>query len=110
MPLVTFALGVITILLSLTLPGNVFSIAVDSLSKIGAGVAGAVLVKALGWRHSGFSLLMSIVAGVSAAFVWKYLGYASVMNEAGIGMGCSLAANWLFSLLGGAKRTVVATR
>src|SRR6185369_8397500 len=41
---VTFALGLVTIGLSMLLPGNVFSIAIDSVSEIAAGLAGAVMI------------------------------------------------------------------
>ncbi|HEX3663925.1 MAG TPA: hypothetical protein VHU23_01655 [Rhizomicrobium sp.] len=96
MTLVTVVLGFATIILSLSLPGTVFSIAIDSLSKIGAGVAGAVVIKCLGWKHSALSLFMSIIAGIAVAFVWTHLGFDTTMNGAGVGILASLVTNWLF--------------
>jgi hypothetical protein len=100
MTLLTFILGIVTVFLSLVLPGNVFSIAIDSVSKIGAGLAGPVIIKALRWKHSGFSLLLSIVTGIGAAFIWKELGYSATFNEVGIGLACSLAVNWALARIG----------
>jgi len=95
MTFLTFVLGIVTVLLSLVLPGNVFSIAIDSVSKIGAGLAGPVIIKALRWNHSGFSLLLSVVTGIGTAFIWKEMGYGSAFNEVGIGLVCSLVVNWV---------------
>jgi len=92
---VTFVLGVITILLSFVLPGNVFSIAVDSISKIGAGIAGPMIIKTLGWRHTANSLLLSILSGIGSAYLWSSAGFGSTFNEAGIGIACSLLVNWI---------------
>jgi len=90
-----FLLGVATIGLSLVLPGNVFTIALGAVSKIGAAVAGPVLIKILRWKHSATSLLCAISAGIGAAYVWEFLGYSSTFNEAGIGLGVSLLVNFL---------------
>jgi len=91
-------IGIGTIVLSMVLPGNVFTIAIGAVSKIGAGIAGPVLIKILGWRHNSFSLFASVVAGISAAFVWQYAGASSTFNEAGIGIIASVVVNWLLSL------------
>jgi Na+/proline symporter len=100
MTFVTLIIGLVTIALSFVLPGNVFSIAVDSISKIGAGLAGPVMIKVFGWRHTGPSLLMAILAGIAAAFAWSALGYSSTFNEAGVGLIVSLAVNLLVSPFG----------
>lgn len=92
---VIFILGVITILLSFVLPGNVFSIAIDSIAKIGAGIAGPMFIKTLGWRHTANSLLFSILSGIGAAYLWSHAGLGSAFNEAGIGIICSLLVNWV---------------
>ncbi len=95
MTALTFLIGVGTIALSFVLPGNVFSIAIDAVSKIGAGLAGPVMVRAFHWRHNALSLLLALTAGIAAAFVWSALGYGGVMNEAGIGIAVSLGVNWI---------------
>ncbi len=107
MTLLTFVLGIITVLLSLVLPGNVFSIAIDSVSMIGAALAGPVVIKTLRWKHSGFSLLLAIVAGMSAAFIWKKLGYSAAFNEVGVGLVCSLVVNLAVAKLAGGRISVM---
>jgi Na+/proline symporter len=95
---VIFAMGLATIGLSMIMPGNVFTIAIGSVSKIGAGVAGPVLIKALRWKHTGTSLLFAIISGIGAAYVWEALGLSTTFNEAGIGIAVSLGVNWLLAL------------
>jgi len=94
---VTFALGLVTIGLSMLLPGNVFSIAIDSVSEIAAGLAGAVMIKVLGWRHTAGSLLVAIIGGIGSALLWKALGYDAIFNEAGVGMLASITGSWIYS-------------
>lgn len=101
---VTFGLGVVTILLSFVLTGNVFSIAVDAIGKIGAGIAGPMIIKTLGWRHTANSLLAAIVGGIGSSYVWHSLGFSSVFNEAGIGIICSLLVNWVIAAATDDKR------
>jgi Na+/proline symporter len=96
--LVIFAIGLATIALSLVLPGNVFSIAIDSVSKVGAGVAGPMLIKALRLKHTGPSLLCAILAGIGSAFAWQALGFSQTFNEAGVGIAASLVVNWAVAL------------
>tara|TARA_R100000656_G_scaffold84786_1_gene61883 strand:- start:2450 stop:3676 length:1227 start_codon:yes stop_codon:yes gene_type:complete len=102
--LVILAIGIITIGLSFIVPGNVFSIAIGAVSKIGAGIAGPVIVKTLRWKHTSTSLILAISAGIGAAIVWEYIGLSLDFNEAGIGIAVSLSVNWTISRLGGAER------
>ena len=90
MSLLTFALGIVTVVLSLILPGNVFSIAINSVSKIAAGVAGPIMIKALRWPHTARSLLSAIIVGIGAGFLWKAFGWDAFFNEAGVGLVCKL--------------------
>lgn len=99
----TFFVGVATIGLSFTLPGNVFSIAIDAVSMIGAGLAGPIVIKLFGWRHSGSSLFLALCSGITAAIVWKYSGAASVLNEAGVGIAASLVTNLVVIRIAGAS-------
>lgn len=101
----TFLIGLGTIALSFVLPGNVFSIAIDAVSKIGAGLAGPVMIKVFRWKHSGPSLLAAILSGIGAAFLWKHLGYATTFNEAGVGIAVSLAVNWIVALFAPRRAT-----
>lgn len=92
---IIFVLGVATIVLSFVLPGSVFTIALSSISKIGAGIAGPMMIKALGWRHTSLSLLAAIFTGICASFIWSWHGLSGAFNEAGIGLVCSLLFNWM---------------
>jgi sodium/proline symporter len=74
------------LLISFVIPGSVFSIAVNSISKIAAGIAGPVIIKILKINHDGVSILSSMSAGVLAAFLWSGLGYSAEFNESGIGI------------------------
>jgi Na+/proline symporter len=91
----TLALGLLTILLSFVLPGSVYSIAIDTVSMIGAGLAGPVIIKCFSMRHSAGSLLTSFLGGLFLAVVWKASGSGATFNEAGIGLVSSLVINAL---------------
>jgi Na+/proline symporter len=91
----TLAIGLATIGLSFVLPGNVFSLAIAAVSQIGAGLAGAVMIKVFGWRHSAFSLLLTIVVGAMSGAVWHLTGLGATINEAPVGIILSLATNFL---------------
>lgn len=90
---VTLLMGLATMLTSLNLGMSVVSMALSSVSLMGAGIAGAVMIRVLGWRRSPLSTLGSIIAGLTAAVVWKSLGYGSFLNEAAIGILTSLVTN-----------------
>lgn len=97
MSISTLGLGLITVALSLVLPGNVFSLAVAAVSQIGAGLAGAVMIKIFGWRHTSWSLLAAIAAGAASGAIWALVGLNTWVNEAPIGIAVSLTFNWLLS-------------
>ncbi len=105
-----FLIGLATIGLSLVLPGNVFSMAIGSIAKIGAAIGGPVMIKTLRWRHSPASLLAAILTGLSTAYLWDHLGYDGLINEAAIGLTCSLLANWLVSFARGPSAQEVAAQ
>ncbi len=94
-----FLIGLATIGLSLVLPGNVFSMAIGSISKLGSAVGGPIMIKVMGWRHSAGSLLAAVLAGMIAACGWVFLGFSGLVNEAAIGLAASLCANWLVASL-----------
>jgi hypothetical protein len=93
--MVTFAIGLLTMLASLLIHGSVYSLALSSVSVMGAGLAPAVMTKVLGWRHSSASLLSAVSFGLISALVWKQAGLGSLFNEAAIGMGVGLTVNYL---------------
>jgi sodium/proline symporter len=92
-------LGTLTMVGSLLLSGQktVFELAIASVSLMGAGLAAPVMIKVMGWRRSGTSLLYSIVAGLAAAVSWKYSGLSGQLNEAAIGIAVGLIINWLIA-------------
>jgi sodium/proline symporter len=92
----TLMLGLLSIGLSLVLPGNVYSLAVGAISMIGAALAGAVIIKVFRWHHSAISLLSSIVAGFVAAASWHFWGPATAFNETAIGIAAALIVNFAF--------------
>jgi len=73
----------------------VFTIATGAVSKMGAAIAGPVIIKVFGWRHSAMSLVLSVMVGLGAAYLWSAWGYTALLNEAGIGIISSLFANWM---------------
>jgi len=93
----SIVIGGLTIILSLVLPGSVFSLAISAISSIGAGIAGPMMIKLFGWRHTGSSLFVAMLIGISCALVWKWAGFSESFNEAGIGMAVSLGANALLA-------------
>lgn len=90
----TLVVGLGTMAASLMLNGTVVTLALSSVSLMGAGLAGAVMVIVMGWKHTPASILASIVFGLVSAIVWKHAGYGAYLNEAAIGIMVSVACNW----------------
>jgi sodium/proline symporter len=97
--ILTLVVGVITLIISAALPGNVFSIALSAVSMLGAAVAGPVMIKTLRWNHTASSLLCGMLMGVLSAVIWKQMGLGSIFNEAGIGLVSCLLTNLVLSTL-----------
>ncbi len=90
-------LGAGTMLLSLTLHSTVKDLALSSVGIMGAGLAPAMIVRVLRWRHSPASLLWAVIGGFAAATLWKYVGYNDIINEAAPGILVGLAVNALIA-------------
>ena len=92
-------LGLVTMGCALMLnnESSVFELAIGSVSLMGAGLAAPVLVKIIGLPHTDKSILISILAGVVSAVVWKYSGYSQVLNEAAIGIVLGFISNYLMN-------------
>jgi len=103
----TMVIGLITMVASLGISGSVVSVALSSVSLMGAGVAAAVMIKVMRWHHTSLSLLCSMLAGIAAALVWKQTGLASTFNEAGVGMAVGLVTNFLVRRIAFARTAVV---
>lgn len=109
-PLLTLLVGGCTMVASVLIHGSVVSLALSSVSLMGAGLAPAVMVKVMGWRHTASSIAAGMCAGLASAIAWKYAGLGSFINEAGIGIVCGLAINWLVAWKAGTTAAVHGTR
>lgn len=98
--LLTLVGGLCTMVLSFVIGGSVVSLALSSVSMVGAGLAMPVVIKVVGWKHTGVSLTAAIVVGVASAVAWVQLGMSQYLNEAPVGMALSAATNWLLLKLG----------
>jgi sodium/proline symporter len=86
-------LGVSTMVLSLFLHTSVKDLALSSVGMMGAGLAPAMMIQVLGWRHTGLSLLLSVIFGFGTAALWTSFGYNAIINEAAPGIIVGLAVN-----------------
>lgn len=93
----TLFVGACTMAVSVLIHGTVVSLALSSVSLMGAGLAAAVMIKIMHWKHDATSLALSILVGLASAIIWKYTGMGAYINEAGIGIASGLAMNWLVS-------------
>jgi sodium/proline symporter len=97
---VCLGIGVATMALSLVIDATVQGLALGSVALIGAGLAPAVMVRVLGWRHSAASLIAAVAAGVATALLWRAAGLGATLNEALPGIAAGLAANGLVARFG----------
>lgn len=87
-------LGGVTMVASLYLHSTVTDLALSAVGIMGAGLAPAMIVQLLGWRHSAASLTGSIIIGLAVAAYWKISGLNAVINEAAPGMAAGLLVNF----------------
>ncbi len=90
--------GVGTMALSLASQSNVATLTLGSISLVGAAIAPAVLVKVIGWRQDGPSLIAAVLAGLAAGVLWRVLGFQAIITEAPVGILAGIAASWLMTL------------
>jgi sodium/proline symporter len=94
-----FVIGLVTMVLSSMLHGTVLSLALTSVSLMGAGLAAAVMIKVLGWKHTSHSIAGAICVGLAAAIAWRMAGYGAIFNEAGIGIAFGVLTNYVINLV-----------
>ena len=94
---ITAALGAITMIVSLNLHSSVVDLALSSVSVMGAGLAPAMLIRLLDWKHTDTSLIATVVVGTCTAVLWKLFGFGSFMNEAAPGMIAALFTNFVIT-------------
>lgn len=92
----SLGLGLTTMVATLALAEqtSVFTLAVTSISLMAAGLAPAVAIKVLRWRHTALSLTVAVGVGFCAALAWKIGGLSGMVNEAAIGISLGLLANY----------------
>lgn len=97
---VAFGLGLLTLLASVLLEqqASVFTLAITAVSLMAAGLAPAVAIKVLGWRHTATSITASILIGVGSAVTWIAAGLSASINESAIGIAAGLLTNALWTL------------
>lgn len=89
--------GLMTMGMSLLVHGGtVATIALFAVAVMGASLAPAVMIKLMRWRHTGPSLVASILCGLAVALMWKYVGLSTHMNEAAPGILAGLLTNYLY--------------
>lgn len=95
----SLVLGFGTMLAAWTLEGRttVFGLAITSISFMAAGLAPAVAIKVLGWRHSPMSLTVAVFAGCAAAAAWHLAGLSGALNEAAVGIPLGFTMNFVLS-------------
>jgi hypothetical protein len=91
----TLLMGLVSVLVSAAMHGSAYNVALSSMPLMGAGLAAAVMIKVLGWRHSAASLLCAIIGGIFIAVLWQQSGMGTFIYEAGIGTAGGLIINWL---------------
>ena len=96
---ISLPLGLVTMLAAITLQERttVFDLAITSVSLMAAGLAPAVAVKVLYWRHSSLSITAAMFVGFAVAFGWKVAGWSATINEAAAGISVGFVANFLLS-------------
>jgi Na+/proline symporter len=96
--LITSIVGVATMFISFMVQGSVAEFALGAASLIGAGLAAPVMIKLLGLRHTGASLMAAIFLGLLVAIGWSTSGMSSFINEAAVGIAVSWLTNHLVLL------------
>jgi Na+/proline symporter len=89
----TLLVGAVTLAAALASGGSVAGIILGGIGFMSAALATPVLIKTLGLRHSGASLLAATLVGAGAATVWLVMGLDGAFNAAGIGMAAGLLAH-----------------
>lgn len=94
-------LGLATMLATWGLEGGttVFALAIGAISFMAAGLAPAVAIKVLGWRHSALSLTAAVFVGFAGALAWNLGGLSGIVNEAAIGIPLGFVTNILLARL-----------
>ncbi|MBI1406073.1 MAG: hypothetical protein GC145_08105 [Caulobacter sp.] len=107
---ITLVVGGLTMALASMLNATVVGLALSSVSLMGAGLAPAMLIRLLSWKQNDFSLIASIIAGLTVAIAWKLSGIGATLNEALPGLVAGLLANFLVWVLTHGRTTKMGGR
>ncbi len=92
---IVLLLGIVSMVISVNLDSSVVSLVLSSISLLGAALAPAMMVRVLGWRRSGGSVIAAMLVGFVTAALWKFLGFGAILNEAAPGILAGLGVNFL---------------
>lgn len=92
---ITAVLGLITMAISLSITASVVSLALGSVSLMGAALAPAMMIRVARWRCTGSSLILAIISGLAVAAVWRQTGLSAIVNEAAPGILAGLTVNYI---------------
>ncbi len=92
---IVLLLGLFSMAISAKLDASVVSLVLSSISLLGAALAPAMMIRVPGWRRTGGSVIVAILAGFVTAALWKFLGFGAILNEAAPGILAGLGANFL---------------
>jgi sodium/proline symporter len=96
---VTAVIGAATMILSLGIHSTVFSLALSSVSLLGAALAPPMLIRLLKWHRTDMSAVATIIVGFGTAVLWRGFGLSGFMNEAAPGIALALSANFVLTRL-----------
>jgi Na+/proline symporter len=108
---VVLVLGGLTMLGTLFIAerSSVFELAIGAVSLMGAGLAAPILIRIFDAERTGLSLLLSMLAGLISAILWKYAQLDAFINEAAIGILVGFATNFVVVLANRARSEPVST-
>ena len=92
---IVLVLGIASMAISAKLDRSVVTLVLSSISLLGAALAPAVMIRVLGWRRTGGSVIAAIIIGFITAALWKFFGLGAVLNEAAPGIAAGLAGNFV---------------
>lgn len=99
--------GAATMGVASLITGSVASLAISAISFVAAGIAGPMIIKLMRWNHTGLSLTIAMMTGITCSVLWSVLGLSSTLNEAAIGMSVSIIINYLIAASAKPRSTAI---
>lgn len=95
--LATALTGIVAAIVTIYLSSSVFELVVFSISVLSASIGSAMLIAILGIRTNAYALSSSMIAGVSVALSWRYLGYHNAVSDVLPGFITAVLTNYIIS-------------